>query len=233
MISREIYQEEINKGAFSISLVKDAVVATVNEKNPNINIILKTGLTKEKFKELWIENKIKTWNEILNYAGKDKVNVYTRSDSCGAGETWAKYFQSKQEDLKGVGVYGDPGLAEAVKKDNLGIGYNNINYAYDPSSKKPIEGIKICPIDLNNNGNIEPEENFYDTRDAIIDAIIKDKYPSPPARILYFVTKGKPENEALKKFLEWVLTKGQDFVQESGYINLNTGLINEELKRIK
>ncbi len=43
--------------------------------------------------------------------------MYTRSDAAGAAETWAKYFGKKQEDIQGVAVFGDPGLALAVKKD--------------------------------------------------------------------------------------------------------------------
>ena len=40
------------------------------------------------------------------------------------------FLGKKQEDLLGIGVFGDPGLNEAVRKDALGIGFNNINYAY-------------------------------------------------------------------------------------------------------
>ena len=66
----------------------------------------------------------------------DPIHVYTRSDAAGAPETWAKYLGKKQENLQGIGVYGDPGLLDAVVKDPLGIGYNNLNYAYDPKTGK-------------------------------------------------------------------------------------------------
>jgi phosphate transport system substrate-binding protein len=57
-------------------------------------------------------------------------------DAAGAPETWAKYLgNKKQEDLLGIGVFGDPGIAEAVAKDPLGIGYNNLGYAYDAASE--------------------------------------------------------------------------------------------------
>lgn len=39
-----------------------------------------------------------------------------RSDAAGAAETWAKYFGERQEDLKGIGIFGDPGLAQAIKE---------------------------------------------------------------------------------------------------------------------
>ena len=86
------------------------------------------------------------------------IHVFTRSDACGAAETWAAYLGKKQEDLGGVGVYGDPGLADAVRRDPLGIGFNNVNFAYDPKTLEPVDGLAVVPIDLDGNGTIEPAE---------------------------------------------------------------------------
>ena len=43
MVSREIYPEELKKGAFPIAVTKDAVVAVVSEQNPTLNDILAEG----------------------------------------------------------------------------------------------------------------------------------------------------------------------------------------------
>jgi len=232
MISRDIFDEEIKKGAYPIRVAKDAVIPTLNENNPYIDKLLDRGLKKDEFKNIWINGKIKFWEELINTSNKNKINVYTRSDACGAASTWAKYMGYNQEDLLGIGVYGDPGLAEAVSKDIFGVGFNNINYAYDVSTKKNVSGIKIIPIDINENGKIDSDEDFYSNRDKLIKAIIEDKFPSPPARILYFVTKDKPDNEILKIFLKWILSEGQKYVNESGYINVSDKILKEELKKI-
>jgi phosphate transport system substrate-binding protein len=91
----------------------------------------------------------------------------------------------------------------------------------------------VLPIDINNDGKISPEEDFYKSMDELIDAISKNKYPSPPARELYFVTNGKPGNELVLKFLRWILTDGQKFVNESGYITLTKEKVASELKKIQ
>ena len=124
----------------------------------------------------------------------------------------------KQEDLKGVGVYGDPGLAEAVRKDMYGIGYNNLNYAYDMKSGLPLPGLQIIPIDLNENGKVDPEENL-NTKDRAIRAVNSGSYPSPPARHLYLITKDRFKGPA-REFVRWILTDGQKYVDEMGYIKL-------------
>jgi len=233
MVSREVSPDEVKKGAFAIAETKDAVVPTVSASNPNIQDILANGLDRDAAINVFITGKAKTWGQAIGTKSAVPIRVYTRSDACGAGETWAKYLGKKQEDLLGVGVFGDPGLAQAVSKDPSGIAYNNIGYAYDAKTKKPNPGIKVLPLDINNNGKIDPEENFYNTMDEIVNAIATGKYPSPPARDLYFVTKGKPVKKELVEFIKWSLTEGQKYVLESGYIILSKEKLAAGLEKIK
>ena len=233
MVSRDVHPQEVEKGALPIAVTKDGVVATISEKNPFLIDILKKGLTKSHFLDIWITGKITTWGQVLGTQDKAAVHVFTRSDACGAAETWAAYFGKRQEDLDGVGVYGDPGLAEAIRRDTLGIGYNNINFAYDAKRLRPVSGIAIVPIDLDGNGKIDARESVYATRDDITGAIAKNIYPSPPARDLYLVAKGKPKNRAAVEFLRWVLTDGQKYVPETGYIPLSKEKLAEGLNKIK
>jgi len=233
MVSRDIYQEEIEKGAWKVSVTKDAVVATFNENNPVLKDVLTKGVNRETLIDIWVTSKIKNWGQVVGREMPYLINVYTRSDACGAAETWGNYLGKRQEDLLGIGVYGDPGLAEAVKKDVLGIGFNNINYVYDARTKRQVKGIRVLPVDLNANGQIDSDENFYDSRDEIVKAIARGKYPSPPARDLHFVSYGKPEKKVVKEFIKWVLSDGQKYVPESGYINLSEEKLQEELRKLE
>ncbi len=234
MVSREIYPEEMKKGAFPIAVTKDAVVAVVSESNPSLNEILSKGLKKDAANNIWITGRCTTWAQAFGAKSTSPIHVYTRSDACGAAEMWAKFFGKKQEDLLGVGVFGDPGLAQAVKKDPLGIGYNNIGYAFDATTRKQIKGLRVVPIDLNNNGKIDSDEDFYTSMNDLIAAIASGKYPSPPSRELYFVMKGSPKNnKVLTEFIRWVLTDGQKFVNDAGYISLPKEKIETEQKKLK
>lgn len=234
MVSREIYPEEIKNGAYPIAVTKDAVVAVVSELNPALNEILAKGLKKDAGNNIWITGKFTTWAQAFGIKSTTPIHVYTRSDACGAAEMWAKYYNKKQEDLNGVGVFGDPGLAQAVKKDPLGIGFNNIGYAYDATTKQQMKGLKVIPLDLNNNGKIDPDESFYNSMNDLIAAIATGKYPSPPARELYFVVKGNPKNnKVLTEFIKWVLADGQKFVHESGYIALPKEKLESERKKLQ
>jgi len=232
MVSREIRPEEEKQGAYWVSVVKDAVFPAVNEKNPVLNDLLSQGVSREKFADLFITGKIKTWGQLVGRPEvTDQIHVYTRSDAAGAPETWAKYLGKKQEDLLGIGVFGDPGIAEAVAKDPLGIGYNNLGYAYDAASGKPVSGLVVLPVDANNSGKAEADE-VLETKAEAIAAVASGKYPSPPARALNLVTKGKPSG-LLQDFILWTMTEGQKFVDSAGYIALPQDLLNEGLQKTK
>jgi len=232
MVSRKITAAEEEKGAYWLSVTKDAVVPTANKNNPVIAQLKANGIKREVFEKIYVNETIKTWGQATGTDITDKINVYTRADACGAAETWAAYMgKYKQENLKGVALNGDPGLAEGVRQDKLGIGYNNIGFAYDANTKKPVEGIEIIPLDLNGNGKIDPEESFYGTLDEIVEAIGTGKYPSPPARDLNLVTKSRPTG-IVNDFIKWTLTDGQKYIPEQGYIILPRSIISEGLRKV-
>jgi phosphate transport system substrate-binding protein len=178
-----------------------------------------------------MHGKTLTWGAMIGSpSNQDRIQVYTRSDSCGAAETWAAYLGKHQEDLQGVGVYGDPGIADAIKKDPRGIGYNNLNYAYDVKTGRPVRGLRVLPIDVNDNGKIDPDEDLS-TKQKAISAVVSGKYPSPPARDLYLITKKEFKGPA-KDFVRWILIDGQKYVEEAGYIKLSPTQIKGNLDKI-
>src|ERR1700712_1047070 len=231
LASRDINPAEVKKGAYTIYVTKDAVVPTFNTGNPNAAVLESKGVKRDQFLNVFVTGSIKNWNQL---GGKVSVpiHIYTRSDAAGAAETWAKYFNKKQEDLLGIGVFGDPGLAQAIQKDVTGIGFNNLAYLYDLKTRKQVAGVHALPIDVNGNGKVDADENFYDTIDKLTDAIAAGKYPSPPARNLGFLFKGKPKKKELVEFVKFVLTEGQKYVDENGYIALSKQKIAEEAKKL-
>jgi len=233
MVSREVYDAEIERGAWWVSVTKDAVVPVVSAANPVLDRLIVHGLSREALQKLWLGETALTWGEIAGTDAGAPVRVYTRSDACGAAQTWAQYLGATQEDLRGVGVYGDPGLADAVRRDAVGIGFNNINYVYDATTRLPVEGLMVLKIDLDGDGTISEAEDVYGNRDRIVAAIAGGVYPSPPARNLHLVSNGRPTNPTVVAFLRWILTEGQSYVDEAGYIRLPDEKLVAELARVE
>ncbi|MGN6616245.1 MAG: PstS family phosphate ABC transporter substrate-binding protein [Ilyomonas sp.] len=234
MFSREITDAEKAKGVWWISLCKDAVLPTVNSSNPDINTLRTQGLTKEQFESIFTNKQPQTWESLLRLPSKssNKISVYTRADAAGAADSWAAFFGKKQENLQGIGVSGDPGVADAVRKDKNGIGYNNTLFVFDINSGKKNPGIEVAPIDVNGNGKIDEDENVYTDLKTFLEAVNNGKFPSPPARDLYFITKGKPVKKEVTDFFKWVLTDGQKYVQSAGYVPLPANTIDEQKSKL-
>lgn len=232
MVSREITPEEIAQGAFWVPVAKDAVLPMVSTANPVLASLMLTGVSQGTFAQIFITGEITTWGQVIGDPGvTDEIHVYTRSDAAGAPETWAKYLGGAQEDLLGVGVFGDPGLLEAVIKDPLGIGYNNVGYAYDFETGAPIPGAVPLPLDVNGNGLADPEEVLMDKAYAV-KMVAEGHYPSPPARALNLVTRGEPTGLA-RAFLEWILTDGQQYLPEAGYVTLPQEQLDAALEQLR
>ena len=233
MFSRTISDEEKKKGIWWISLCKDAVIPTVNPANPFINDIRTRGITKDQFKAIFVDQSIKDWKDIYKTGASTKLNVYTRSDASGAADSWAAFFGKKQENLKGLGMNGDPGISDAVKRDKNGIGYNNTLFLFNIKDGKQVSGIEAVPIDVNENGTIDADEKNYNNLTAFLQAVNDGKYPAPPARDLYFITKGKPAKKEITDFFSWVLTDGQKFVKTAGYVPLPDSTLKAQLDKLK
>jgi phosphate transport system substrate-binding protein len=232
MVSREIYHEEIEKGAFGVPVAKDAVFLTVNENNPVIEDLRKMGVTRETLIGIYITGEVTTWGQVVGRSeNMDPIHVFTRSDAAGAPATWAAYLYKAQEDLLGIGVYGDPGVLEAVISDPLGMGFNNLNFAFDLLTGEPVTGAFVVPIDINRNGMVDSDETIYSKEQALL-AVSTGGYPSPPARDLYLVTRGKPTG-LTRIFIRWTITDGQQYVGEVGYISVLKEKLEEALRALE
>jgi phosphate transport system substrate-binding protein len=232
MISREISPAEVANGAFYVAVAQGAVVATISSANPLLNTILAQGLTKHEFYDIFVAQNVTSWGQAVGEGNVTQypIHVYTRSDAAGAADTWAKFIGAKsQHDLKGIGVYADPGIVEALKSDPLGIGYNNLAYAYDNSTGQQLSGIAVAPVDFKGNGRIDSSESFYSTKSTLIQAVQAGQYP---AQKLYLVTKTKFTG-VTKDFVTWILTDGQSYVLQSGYVPLTTDDLSTQMAKLQ
>ncbi len=243
MVSREIDDAEIEQGAFWVSVAKDAVFATMNVNNPVKDSILLKGVTREQLEDIFTntmgERTIKTWGQLVNDTSLSNKNivVYTRQDACGAADMWARFLgiTYKQDNLTNaadVAIIEDSPLRDAVATNKYAIGYNNLNTAYNIQTKEPYSDILIIPIDFNENGIIDDDENFYGTSTEVVGAINANLYPSPPARDLHLVTRDSFTG-ITKEFVYWILTDGQQYVLSSGYVQLSAEIINEQIEYLE
>lgn len=230
MVSRDPDPAEIKKGITPVYILHDAVFGVISDKNPALAELLKKGLKRQTWIDIYISGIIVTWDEVTGAKTGKKLHVYTRSDSCGAAQSWAVYLGKKQEDLRGVGIYGDPGLLEVAKRDPIGLGYNNFSYVFTRDGSV-VKGARLVPIDSNENGVVDADE-IYETRDQAVKAIRAGRYPA--TRKNYFFVKGKPQG-LVKEFIEFTLSEeGTKIVDEVGTsLSIPQAVRESELKKLE
>jgi phosphate transport system substrate-binding protein len=232
MVSRTIKEEEIAQGIFWVSVTKDAVFPIINAENPVAGQILAKGITQAIFNKIYITGEFTTWGEVVGDPSiTDEIHVFTRSDSAGAAEQWSKYAGGEvQDDLKGIGVNGEPAMVDTVLKDPLAIGFGNLNSIFDLSSGSLVPGIVIPPLDINENGQADTGE-VYTVKEDAFGAVANGTFPSPPARFENLVTLGQPEGLE-RVFIEWILTDGQQYLEAAGYVPLTPEQQAESLAKL-
>jgi phosphate transport system substrate-binding protein len=194
MVSRGITPEEEAKGAYWVPVTKDAVFPTINDKNPVLQDLLAKGVTQEILEGIYITGDITTWGQVT---GKpevtDEIHVYTRSDAAGAPEVWAKCLgDKKQEDLLGVGVFGDPGLLGASPRTRSASVTTTWATPMMPPAVIRSPGPPRCRS--TSTRTVLPTPMKPETKSEAVEMVAAGKYPSPPARPLNLVTNGKPES---------------------------------------
>lgn len=218
---------------WEIKIARDAVVPIINSGHPDRDALMKHGMKNEVFAGIFTDTTQIRWKNIPYCNDPHPVSVYHRSDACGASNIWSHFLDITPASFTGIGVYGDPGMIQAIMTDPYSIGYVNLRYAYNTLNREIIEQIMIVPIDFNDNNIIDEPEQLYSSLDHMIMAIDSGLFPSPPARDLYLITKKKPTDRISLTFLRWILGEGQDYIETNGYARLDEQALDHEIKKLK
>ena len=225
LVSSEL-PDKLEATAWILPVAKLPVVMVVNKENPYWSQILETGIKKDDLAKLFT-GEITSWGNLFGEPGKHPVSVYFRSDQAGATDILSKFLWLDDQKMIGTGFIGENRLIEAIKGDPLAIGYCNFIYAFDSETKEFLDDVKIIPLDLNQNGQLDVKENFYEEFTRLHQAMWLGKYPCNLNRPLQIVASQKPSTKELYDFLKWIIIDGQEIVSEMGYMKLHSS----ELKR--
>ncbi|WP_143307574.1 hypothetical protein [Chitinophaga vietnamensis] len=147
--------------------------------------------------------------------------IYNRLEKSCAPVTFAAFYGATFEDIKGKSVVGDDQhLLQAVQDDPRGISFNNPGFIYDLHNRKPVSHIAVIPLDLNDNGKLDADEDFYSNLDVLIQRLETAPPAAIPVEGVTFaydrrLEKSKP---ALKAWIQYVLDQGQQQLHAFGFL---------------
>ncbi len=209
------------------------VVTVISARNPRLQAIMEKGITREDLTGLFSGKNIKTWDELTGTKGNDPVKVYVRGDTSGATAVFARYLSLKEDGIKGIPVKGETELISKVESDPLAISYCNFIYAFNPSEKVFLNDLKVVPVLKSGKEKPEKTQKIFDTYEHLQRAMWLGEYPSSLIRNLNLVTKGKPRTKEMVDFIYWIITDGQRYVADNGYIELHSSDVADIVNTMK
>ncbi|MBE0650433.1 MAG: hypothetical protein IH595_06300 [Bacteroidales bacterium] len=204
---------------WQIVVGRDVIVPVFNSNNPLLVAIDQQGISPEALARLFEKNVTGNWGVLLKNGQNLPVHYYTTGDE-SINSKVANFLGSEQGIQGGVKVKSEAELIAAIQKDPYALGFCKMINVVDISNQGLVGGIKLLPIDRNNNGRIDYIENIYDNLNTFSRAVWIGKYPRSLSSNIYSVSSAGPSNNAEVAFLKWVVTDGQQYLFSYGYSNL-------------
>ncbi|MBC8986986.1 hypothetical protein H9X96_14520 [Pedobacter sp. N36a] len=205
------------KGNYTI-VSRFAIVPIVNIKNPGLEKLQKSGFKAKDFESIYFSNN--TSKDKFAAFGDQPVSFKVYSRSACTSATFSSVLGEELKDLTNAGgkkIADDHVLLQTVVDDPLGVAYNDLGIVYDLKTRKPKPGIAVVPTDLNGDGLINKDESFYADLDQLIHSLESISTNLPPKGDFRLIYKdNRPEVTA---FVKWILTDGQQYVHEYGFLN--------------
>ena len=148
IIAHQPVKDEINVDQDILYTARYALLPVTNSHNPILATTRKKGLTKKDIDKLFFE--VVNYEEAL-VVEKPKFNatIYARDNKACASTALANYYGHSSSEIRGKKVLGDDiYLLSAIRKDTIGITFNNLGYLFDISSRNLKDGIALLPLDL-------------------------------------------------------------------------------------
>jgi phosphate transport system substrate-binding protein len=234
--AHELSEKEIKPGFKVIDVNRYALVTVANSRSEFAKEYSGTGIKDKEIKKLFFE-KWDPFEEAEEKKKKSKAKqgnktvLYTREQIACAPTTFARHYGFEQKDLVGKGIAGDDKhLISAVQKDSNGVTYNNLGLVYDLKTRKVKNGLMIIPSDLNNNGKLDEEENFYNTLDEVISKVEEKNYSEIViGNVNFSFPQDVAANKDLYNFISWILNEGAKYNHEYGFLDQDKTSLNKQL----
>ncbi|HOY33274.1 MAG TPA: substrate-binding domain-containing protein [Bacteroidales bacterium] len=213
-------------------VAKDAVLPVVSFDNNNLQQIVLSGITKEKLAAAFT-GKLKTWRQLLQAGSNDPIEVFKLSDSSGSSAMWAEFLKVKPSDFKGTLVFNENDIPMMVAGNKNAIGYCSFTDIYDINTGLKKRNLYVLPVDLNSNNQTDDNELVFDKIGDLKSAVASGKYPSPPGRKFYMACKKAPDDRAITSFIKWILTIGQSYCDQYGFVTIEKNEASVSLKQME
>lgn len=223
-----------NEQYFKIKIAKDIIVPIFNDDNPHIQKLVYEGVKPEELLKLLFTDNIIYWSQLVeSQKGEEPIIIYRHDDYSGATVAIKKYLKVIDKKMKGKVLNNDFEIIANVRNNTFGFGFCSYNNAFTSTGKFRMQEIYILPIDRNSNGIVDDDEHIFDRKDILLKAFINGNYPEELVRNTYVVLNSESKTTIHINFINWLLSEGQNYLEQFGLIPLLPNELKEEKQKIK
>jgi len=226
-VSARNYPDIKNTIGWHTVVGRDVIVPVISIMNPALEELRKHGVSAEELRKI-INSPHESWNTFVPASENAFVNYYRVNDE-NIDASLASFLGTSDFNNAVKEVGNSDAVVEAVRKDIYGLGFCKLSSATDLEKQAIKEGLAILPIDRNNNGILDDNENIYNDLNHLTRGIWIGKYPKSLSSNIYAAGIDQPVGEASLTFMKWVLTEGQKYICENGFNDL---LLTERQKAV-
>ena len=160
----------------------------------------------------------------------EKLVIYSGSNATSVASSFAHNFGEEFSNFRGKRIAGDDlFLNTALSKDPLGVSFNALPNIFDLESRHVKRNLTIIGIDVKK--NLEKSFSNDATLDEIITVLENGKISE--VAVEKIGVSYKNGDDAVNKFLQWVLSEGTKYNHEFGLLNLDYKLAQTESEKVK
>ncbi|MEI6575843.1 MAG: substrate-binding domain-containing protein [Bacteroidota bacterium] len=209
----------LKKETWQIAVGRDAIVPVINPKNPMIEQINTNGVSAAAMATAFSNSEQQDWKSLTQSGKSTPIHFYMVNYS-PSKVVVAAFLGLDPSALKGIPLENEKELIAKIQSDPLAIGFCRIADIMDVNTHGIAENISLLPIDKNANGHLDYGEKIYDNWGSFLRGVWIGKFPKALSQNIYCVAVAKPVNESEVSFLTWVLSSGQDLLNQNGFVDL-------------
>ena len=166
-------------------------------------------------------------DEVKNKAF-ERIIVYSGSNASSVASSFAHNFGEESTNFRGKRIAGDDlFLNTAIAKDPLGVTFNTLSNIFDLQSRHLKSELSLVGLDLKK----DVANSFNGTLDEVL-TILENTKPAEVAVEKVGITFNN-NDEAVRRFLQWVLENGTKYNHQYGLLNLNQKVAEAQTDKVQ
>jgi ABC-type phosphate transport system substrate-binding protein len=159
---------------------------------------------------------------------QSRLTIYSGNGATSGAVVFASFFGFSPSNFRGKRISGDDiYLLNAIRKDSTGVTFNNLSYIFDLNDRQLKDEIALLPLDLRKE---QQEALRSENLDETIALLEEQKVELIPVHHIGFAYN---EKDQVRDFLKWIITDGQKYNHEFGFLNLDEKTLTYQKKQLE